>query len=377
MSFTIDIQGRRLPVSRWGHISASQLKTAGMCLRKWAFEKVWGVKSPSAYHHAYGKDLHEVGERYFGMQVSDWEALFPSWWARHLLPADRRNIQALARMAVERGVWRARPGAIVEHPIALLVGRRMVDARGMPLVARATTFENDLKVRSVSRLLAMDDGSPLPAGWDDLPPLVGFIDVFDLWAEGLDPLVEDHKTAKNTRYVLTAQELTKDVQMLSYAAAALGLRPASGRVRLRHNVFIKDPQALDVFATEAVVTADDVRVHWAQVIALSEHMQVVRTQVRDQPLDPKKPEERADAWHRVPGAIDDEGGYERACKAYGGCPFQDVCKRRCSAAQVVTRLDTAVRAAVLLPATVPSRSTFKLNINHPDPSTPRRMHAVS
>lgn len=369
MSFTIDTKGRRLPVSRWGHVSASQLKTADLCMRKWAFEKVWGVRTPSAYHHDYGKALHDVGERYMAQVVTSWDDLFPASWARNLLPKDREQIQGLVRKAVEQGVWRARQGLIVEHPIALLVGRRMRDHRGMPLVARALTYQNDVGVRAVARLLSMHDGSPLPIAWDDLPPLVGFVDIFDLWAQ-VEPIVEDHKTAKNTRYVLTAEDLTDDIQMLSYAASVFGLRPDVDRVRVRHNVFVKDPQEPNpVFATEAVVTVDQVRRKWDWVVDVSERMQLIRTLVKDQPVDPTKPEHRADAWHRVPGAVDEEGGYERACKAYGGCAFQDACKRRCTAAQVVQRVDTSVRASTLLAHRPAPSQSFKLNFkNHTNPT---------
>lgn len=350
---------RRVPgVSRHGHISASQVKTAQMCLRKWAFDKVWGVHEPTKYHFAVGHALHALAERYHGKTASSWEGLFPPGWDKGIQQPDAALIRTWADAAVRQGVWQARDGIIIEHPVALLVGKRMLDDRGIPLLARAVTYENDRGVREMERLVAMESGEDLPPGWDDLAPFIGFIDIFDVWASGM-PLVEDHKTAKNRTYTLTAESLAQDTQMLTYAAVALALRPDPGMVRLKHNVFLKDPKNPEVFETSAVVTTQTVAKKWQEIIEAAERMRAVRDNApRLTPL-----EHRADNWYRVPGAIDEGPKQEKeACDAYGGCPFKDICKRRCYAHQAIQGLDRRVLMAKVPQRVQPKRQTFSLNM---------------
>jgi len=348
-------------VSRHGHVSASQVKTAQMCLRKWAFEKVWMVRTIQQYHLLLGQALHGVGERYLAKVGGGWEGLFPRGWDAGLQPKDAKMVRTHAERAVSQGVWQAREGIIIEHPVTLLVGRRMLDHRGLPLLARAVTYTNDLGIRGILRLTHQEGGAPLPVGWDDLAPFIGFIDVFDLWAREM-PLVEDHKTSKNRRYTLTAEELALDTQMLCYAAVALGLRPDADFVRLKHNVFLKNHEDPEVFETTAVVTTQRVAQKWEEILTISERM---RTVYDHAPKIVGPVEHRADNWHRVPGAME-EGREEEACNAYGKCPFKDVCKRRCPAHTLVAELDRRAAAAKpVIPIAPVQRKTFHFNLtNH-------------
>ena len=204
----------------------------------------------------------------------------------------------------------------------------------MPWIARADTFMDAEGVRRHTTPLCLHDGRPLPVGWDRLPPFVGFIDVAHLLATPAQ--VDDHKTAKNRKYALTPAKLAEDLQVLSYAALPLALRPDLDQVRLRHNVFLKDPETkTPAYPVTAFANAAMVARNWHQVIQDVEDMEELRRTV---PVltDPERPHSKGTNWQKVRCAIDD-GRTKDACEAYGGCPMRDVCFGRATIEQVAAR----------------------------------------
>lgn len=323
------------------HFSASQHKTAQMCIRKWYLEKVAKVRDKTPKHYfATGKATHGVAERYHLKQAMTWDGLFPPGWDTGLDDKNRSFIRYAATQAVERGVWQATPDVQIEAPACALIGKDFRDARGMPLLAEPVITLDGKGERIQGRPTRLIDGRPLPTGWDRLPRFVAFIDVKkpDLG------IIEDHKSAKSRRYTLTPDKLKRDVQLLSYAAMLFAERPALDVITLKHNVMLKDTEAPDrVYATTTTVTPDWVAAHWNDVIATVETVRDLRIRVpvlADGSPGGGSALNRADRWLEVPGACDEgEARKKESCDAYGGCPYQDICFLRASAAQVTKRLD--------------------------------------
>ncbi len=319
-----------------GNISASQLKTKRRCSRLWWFEKVCGLKlQRSEKHFLVGHLLHGIAERYLLRQATTWADLFPPGWDKGLEEHEGQWMRMMAELAVTNGLWQSSDQVQVEYPLIMLVGREHLDHRGMPRIARASTYTDKDGTRRHAAPTALHDGSPLPAGWDRLPPFVGFIDVAHL--HSTPAVIEDHKTAKNRKYALTSAKLAEDVQVLSYSALPLALRPDLDQVRLRHNIFLKDPDAkTPCYAVNAFANAAMVARNWNQVIEDAEDMQRLREQ-HPPSTDPQRA--KADGWHKIPCAID-AGKTKDACEAYGGCPMRDVCFGRATIEQVTSRLSS-------------------------------------
>lgn len=351
--------------------SASQHKTWKRCKRYWYLQKVCGLKERQRQHFVIGKALHSVAELYISGAVSSWDELFPAGWDKGLAADEAEWIRRVAAKAVQEGVWQAVPGSYIEYPIAFLVGDEFLDARGLPLLARAQTYGDEQGVRRIANLTALHDGSPLPRGWDRLPPFVGFIDHLILW--DTPPVVGDHKTAKHRGYATTPAKLAEDLQVLTYAAVPMVLRPEVELVKLRHNVFLKsveDESMKETYPVSAEAPYERVRQQWREVIANSEEMAQVRQQA-PRIVDPANPYRRADNWHKVKSAV--EEGRPSACKEYGGCPARDLCFGRCTAEQLIRRtdapdpLDIVKKPASAGTATAgPHASPFGLNLR---PST--------
>jgi PD-(D/E)XK nuclease superfamily len=349
------------------NISASQYKTWKRCHRAWWFERVCGVRDKPKQHFAIGHALHAVAERYITAQVASWEELFPLDWDKGLAPEEGAWIRDMAHRAVAKGVWQAVPNSLVELPLAFLTPPEFADARGLPLLAKAETYLDETLTRRVSALTALYDGSPLPKGWDRLPPFVGFIDHLVLNED--PPRVADHKTAKSRRYATTPGKLADDEQVLSYAAVPMVLRPEVTTVNVRHAVFIKEAGGPDPYCVEVPVSYEKVLKTWEDIRQAAADMQLVR-EMAPKVVDPYNAAARANNWQRVKSAVE-EGRAQEACSAYGGCPYKDVCFGRATAEQVVRRLDAPSIAPILANAAKPtftSSRDFRLNLTSRTPT---------
>lgn len=353
MALNLHAKAPLIAVPRTGggdHWSASQDKTWTMCQRKWWMEKVARVKDnrPRTFL-AVGKALHGVSERYHAQTVTSWDGLFPKGWDAGILPEQAAFIRNGAKQAVELGVWAATPGVKIEEPVMYLVGPDFRDHRGLPMVARPVTIMGADGERKHVEPSYLFDGTPLSTvpGWNRLPRMIGFIDVLKV----AQAKVEDHKSAKNRRYALTPEKLKRDGQLLSYAALVFHLRPDVAEVTLQHNVFLKDPEAKEpTYAVKATVTLPEVVAHWDTIIAHVEESQALRQRV---PAVAEDPLRRADRFLEVPGAADQgEARVREACDAYSGCPYKDMCMMRCTAPQIVARMD-APTISTLIPKAAP------------------------
>lgn len=286
-------------------MSASQFTTFDSCNRKWWMQRVARLqevpRQPDPF--TFGDVLHAVLERYLeadelgrgpdGKPVD----LYPEGWkrvvkrfgadkgqVREVTDTEAALIQRLVSTGIEQGIIERLPGRKIEDKVY----RKVLDA---PACLRCDAFGCE------------ECGGK---GYDSNVFLMGFIDM------ALRAEVHDHKSSKSTRWLLGPKRLSNDPQMLTYAAE-LVLRamekgePPPETITLRHNQFVKDPDAPVVRKTITTVSRQKAESFWhSRIVPAAQQMLRVR---------------RITEWHEVDGPAENSN----ACNAYGGCPYQSIC----------------------------------------------------
>ena len=141
--------------------------------------------------------------------------------------------------------------------------------------------------------------------WMPVTPTVAIIGRFDVVSE---VGIEDHKTVSSRRWLATPESLARDPKMLCYARMWQAHTGRSGDVQLQLNCFSKDPRDPWIEIVETTIPAAKVEEWWSgTVVPIADHMALL-ARVRE-----------------VDDVQKDEQG--QACRAYGGCPFTDVCNK--------------------------------------------------
>lgn len=277
-------------------VSATQDETYTMCPRKWWF--LYPMRLPSLMKGDldFGTVIHSVCERYlladatgrvplpdssqwgedsplYGQRPGDAVELYPEGWAtvidkkgkRTLDPAGQDMVKKLVRKAIETGVLERRPGRSIEHKIK----RELIPGITM----------------------------------------IGKIDV------KLPGEIQDHKSTKDMKWARSEKKdspkyLGNNLQMLDYAYEIISEDPKIDIIRLRHNVYCKNPKKPEVRPVEVTVTRAQVAANWKRLQKQAAKMKALA-----------ELELNADQWQEVPGPPPDTD----ACDAYGGCPFRRVC----------------------------------------------------
>lgn len=245
-------------------LSASQLETAELCLRKWKFKSDLRLPEVKKDSTQFGNVLHAAAERYLlGANPAD---LWPPGWnicpdtKQPITPADSALVQVLVTEALKSGVLERRPSATVEEMFEVEIG----------------------------------DGDSL----------VGKIDY------GTEDRVEDHKTSKSKRYFKSAESLKTNLQLLIYAKHKLERLRKLGKVppkfiSLAHNQYLRDLNNPLVQRREAEVTPSEIDEHWnTKVMELVQKVRHAKSVAN--PFELPDP---------------DKG----ACNAFGGCPYTTIC----------------------------------------------------
>jgi hypothetical protein len=273
--------------------SASQFETFTMCPRKWWFDKVRRLKTPTKGSFTFGTVLHACIERWMladdnGRDESGEPVdIYPEGWqfdddGERITKDEESIVRRLIDKALENGVLQRLPDRTVEHEF-----RRPI--------------------------LESSNGTNVE--------IMGFVDVL------YPDRIEDHKSTKSMRWAKSEKSLRTNLQLLVYAKEALiraGDNPPD-RVLLRHNYFCKDPKDLRVRSVEVLVTRQEIEDHWQTILEKAERM----TQIRDS----------AEHWDDIP----DPENPSQACNAYGGCPFLSICSRKESVKEYEDRLDFAAK----------------------------------
>lgn len=220
--------------------SATQVDTYLLCPRKWAWQKVDGLTAPPSPSLALGSAVHAELEG----------------WLRDGKPL---NLLSEAGQIAMAGLHHlpapGTPGLLIEEPYELtLGGYQFRGAKDWQILDRR-------------------------------PPVVG-----------------DHKTTKDFRWVKTAEILKSDVQACLYAADAM-LRAGATECDLQWTYF-KASGSRGSQVVHLRVTADDIAPTVERIVGAAAEMTLIhQSGVRAA---------------EVPINAD-------ACEAYGGCPFQSNC----------------------------------------------------
>lgn len=216
------------------HYSPSQLETFTRCQRKWWFEKIAGLRSPSTPRQEYGQLLHKQLENWVNTGVD---------------PEDPRAT------AAKNALTKIYP-----------------DDMQRPLHRQSLRTEGEIH-------LALP---PAPTG--EARRMIGFVDVADF--SGSVPAIWDWKSRSDVkRYAMAEHEVLTDVQMTIYGWYALAQLPAADRVRLGL-VYFQNNGAV----RERVVSVETTRAHlaeqWQAHLRTIDGMEVARLQTEAATVSP-------------------------------------------------------------------------------------------
>lgn len=263
------------------NLSATQLETADLCVRKWRFTYHDRLPIYKKGHFGFGTCLHAVAERYLRSEPN----LYPPDWdvdpdsKVRLSPSESALIPVLIQAGIDAGYLERRPGGVVEAAFNLAANGHI---------------------------------------------LRGKIDYHTVQGRR----IEDHKSAKNENYIKkTGKALAKNIQMQIYAKVLLEEVRSRGEVdppfiTLVHNQFILTGPA--VRRTEGEVTTQEVEAFWKGTILPLIDRIVASSQVKDT-LELEMPE-------------------ASACNAYGGCPFMAICAEQESVLTYKARVSNMINS---------------------------------
>lgn len=285
---------QRLADRTYLRTSPSQMADLDLCARKWWFKAIRRLPEEDKGFRDFGTALHAVVERYYRADAlgRDRETggpveLYPEGW-RVVRERDRETGEEVRR---EISLVEA---AQIQKLVAAAISDGVLERRGDEEIEQGFLVD-----------VVESDGVRVQ--------MKGYIDL----ARVASGEVQDHKTTKDLRYAKSREALAVDPQMLCYAHVVLekartGAAPgfevvALDRVRIQHNVFVKDPLRPVVRVTPVDLSADQVERGWAGIQRRAERMVLLS---------------RKERWHELP---DPSPG---ACRAYGGCPFLGICGGR-------------------------------------------------
>lgn len=288
-------------------ISSSQHTTYKRCHRLWWFLYVMKLPTPPKSYYDFGTILHEVCERYLladalgrvpavpvtrtavwpkdsvlaGQVVGRAVQLYPAGWdateGRKIPPVESYLIQKLIEKAIAEGALERQDGRKIEH-----------------------WFSYEI-IKGVD--------------------MVGMIDV-------LNPgEIQDHKTTKDMKWAETTASLPHNVQMLNYARVLLELQPHLALVRLRHNVYCKNPKKLEVRKVEVIVSKKTIMQNYEGLVDTAEDMKELANHGP-----------ALERWAEVEGP--NEPG---ACSAFGGCPMRAICGFKLQPHQYIQKVHRQIK----------------------------------
>lgn len=279
-------------------IGPSALEDHQLCARKWFFKKRLKLPEIEREATAVGSVVHALLKRWLsadehGMLGGEPLDLYAEGWDVtedkqgndvKLNSADADLVRRLVDKAIKEGVVERLPNRIIEA--------------NMKRPFNAGTREEPLDVM-----------------------LVGRIDV------QLPEAIHDHKTTKNTRYILSKKKMPNDLALNFYAGEVLFDRlsrqePLPKTITLRHNNFVKDRKDPRIRVNEVEVSPDHVQEQWSTNI-VPEIQKVSKTA-------------QAKKWNEIP----DPAEGTDACNAFGGCPFISICTGRESCEQYTSRINS-------------------------------------
>ena len=253
--------GKAVKDGKVNYFSASALQTADSstetgCLRAYIFKYVHGIKEPETEQMRLGTQFHSEIESYLRTGVRNLSA----------------QVLAGMHMIPDPG-----PDLFIEHSLVPLGADGKEDLAAAPLHVAGIPF-----LGKIDLLHARGTNQ-------------GASDIEDTHNEGILEVV-DWKSTGDLRYIKSASDLPKTIQMASYAKYVFAVEPSATKVRLSHAYFPKRGTPRKV---TTLVTRDTIEPTW-------NHMQALGAQIIEavKETDP----------NNVPANTN-------ACRAYGReCP---------------------------------------------------------
>lgn len=287
--------------------SVSAIIDADDCFRRWWFNKV--IKLPQDQRQAtiFGDVFHAVQERFYMASDTGLDAagsmvdLYPDGWMT--MKSRFGKDDTLYTISVTEAAL-----------IKKLVDKSIADGVMVRVPGRAVEQEIRCVIHTQGRVAVV---------------LVGFIDLVN------PSELADHKTAKNTNYILSKNKLKKSIQMMGYAKYNL-LAGHKGNLWLTHNNYIKDFDNPKVIQRSVEVTEMEINDFFNNTI-----LPIVR-RMTDYYI--KYPREKIALWKNIPGA----NNPNQSCNHHYGkpCPYINICSGICSIDKYLIKYGTSVNELI-------------------------------
>ena len=308
-------------------ISASQLDTFASCPRKWWFQKVLKLPETPKGYFTFGTILHECLERYElsteqgrvpenprecfrGQKPGAVADLFPEGWEEieergrkvRVTPNEAQLIKKLVTEAIEKGVVTRDPKDEIEREILedVIPGVKIIGYIDRYRPGLNPPEVHDHKTFSQGSVRFLKQPGPTDEGGNLIPIMA--------------PFKADDGTSPNS--------IGHNQQVLTYAAMASIADGYEGPMKVRHNQFPKFSDRRGVRTVEALVSATRIAEHWEEIQATAERMVRVGKIKR---------------WEDTPPPESKD-----ACRAYGGCPFADICGMRTTPDNYRVKVERAI-----------------------------------
>ena len=277
---------------------------SGGCVRRWWFDKICKLSQPARSATIFGDVFHAVCARFY---LADDRGLDATGKPVDLYPPGWKSVKSKFAK-VEEVI-----GEITDMEETLI--RTLIDK----------SISDGFMIREPGRLveckrirtLYTDPITGQKIVW------IGYIDL------ETSSSVEDHKTAKNTRYLVSAKKLKTNVQMMMYGYDKYE-RGHSGDLWLRHNNYIKDYGDPQVIQRSAEATKEYVYDYYNTILL---------PRFKDmQKFSQKYPATEVERWRDLPPP----NNSERECNHHYGhqCPYIGICTGQCNVALYQAKYDS-------------------------------------
>lgn len=270
-------------------VSHSQLETFARCPRAWWFDKVVRVPRQPKRSQIKGSAMHRCLENYLGGADDEKGIFSPGWYKSKegtLTTAEQTQVINAVKALIDQNVVRRRPGQRIEHKFRDTLGDHI---------------------------------------W-----MLGYIDVMntpvgELTADPSAWEIEDHKSTSSDRYLKSDKTLSNDLQMARYAHA-VWLYAAQKGVQLedipvRHNQAVWDGK---VSCATGIITKE-------RRLEVNEQSRALANEIFDLSNSGIA---KISQWNEV-----EQYRQPDACKAFGGCPYQEVCTMSMNADRFLDRFN--------------------------------------
>ncbi len=269
---------------------------SGGCVRRWWFDKICKLPQPARSATIFGDVFHAVCARFY---LADDRGLDTTGKPVDLYPPGWKSVKS--KFAKKEEVI----GEITdmeETLIRTLIDKSIADGFMIREPGRLVECKR-------TRTLYIDPITGQRITW------IGYIDL------ETNSSVEDHKTSKATKWLVSVKKFKTNVQMMMYGYDKYE-RGHSGDLWLRHNNYIKDYGDPQVIQRSADVTKEYVYDYFNSILL---------PRFKDmQKFSQRYPATEVESWRDLPPP----NNSERECNHHYGhqCPYIGICTGQCSVA---------------------------------------------